>query len=110
MVKVDDIVESLTGYLEAKIELLKLDAKNTATKTAVNVAVGAIVGVFALFMLICLTISLGLWLGSLVENNAMGFLLAAAVFLGLTLLLLGVKAALLALVQKKVFPKYQHND
>ena len=108
MVKVEDMIENLTGYLESRIELLKIDAKNEGTKIGVNVVVGIIVGVFGFFTMVCLTIALGLWLGDLVNSRPAGFLLAAAAFLILTTILLLSKNALLKLVQKRVFPKYQN--
>lgn len=108
MVRVEDMIENLTGYLESRIELLKIDAKNEGTKIGVNVMVGLIVGLFALFTLICLTVALGLWLGDLVESRPAGFLLAALFYLILTGILVLSRNSLLKMVQKKVFPKYQN--
>lgn len=102
------MIENLTGYLESRIEMLKIDARNEGTKIGVNVMVGIIVGLFGLFTMICLTIALGLWLGDLVESRPVGFLLAAAFYLILTGILIASRNALLKAVQKKVFPKYQN--
>jgi hypothetical protein len=106
MVKVDDMVGNVTGYLESRIEMLKLDVKNETSRAGVTIIVGVTVALFAFFFLICLTIALGLFLGDLVESRPLGFVLVAALFLILTVVLLVSKKVLLNVVQKRLFPRY----
>ena len=108
MVKLEDVVESLTGYIESRIEIVKLDVKNEVSRVSVNVGVGAIVGLFAVLVVFCLTVALGLWLGDLVCSRPLGFVLAAVVFILISGILLASKAALQRTVSKRVFPKYKN--
>ncbi len=109
MLKVEDVVENLTGYIESRIEVIKLDLKNEITHAGVNAGVGIIVGIFGLLTLFCLTVALGFWLGDVVDSRALGFVLAGAFFLLLSALLLASKAALQRLVARRVFSKYSQN-
>jgi hypothetical protein len=95
--KTEYLTHSISNYLDTfyKLALVNL------TQKATNLTSGIVAGLATLFLFVLtlffLGISLALWLGSLVNSNALGFLIVAALFLGLI-------AAIVLLRKKIVFP------
>lgn len=108
MVKVEDVVENLTGYVESRIEVIKLDVKNEVTRISVATVVWMIVSIFALMVLVCLSIALGLWLGDLTGSQPLGFVLVALVYVVVSAGLLASQESLQKVVARRVFPNHKH--
>ncbi len=68
-------------YLNTRIELVKLDVAQKGSNIVANAIAGAIVAVFGIFALGCLTVSLAIWIGHLLNRPALGFLLVALLYL-----------------------------
>lgn len=108
MVKVEDVVENLTGYVESRIEVIKLDVKNEVTRISVTAVVWTIVSLFALMVLVCLSIALGLWLGHLTGSLPLGFVLVSLVYVIISAGLIASQESLQKAVYKRVFPNHKH--
>ena len=83
-------------YLDTRIELIKLSVAEKGAQSGANVLAIAIVGVIALFALGCFTIALSIWLGSLVESLALGFLIVGVIYVVIAVLLFLLRETLLA--------------
>lgn len=108
MVKVEDVVENLTGYVESRIEVIKLDVKNEVTRVSVAAVVWTIVSIFALMVLVCLSIALGLWLGRLTDSLPLGFVLVALIYVVISTGLIASQESLHKAVSRRVFPNHKH--
>jgi Flp pilus assembly protein TadB len=102
MLNIEEAIENLTGYVEARIELIKLDVKDQSVRVGVATLVWSLVGFFALmalvFLSIALAIVLGYWLGM-----AWGFVLVAVLYLAVGFALLLSKRWLQKQVELRAF-------
>ena len=95
--KAEILSENVTDYIHTFYKLGVLNATDKATGVTASVAAGVIVLLLGIFVMMFSGIALGLWLGNLVENAALGYLLVA----GLYLL---VMVVLVLLRKKIIFP------
>lgn len=84
--KVDTLITNLTGYLETRVELLKIEVKEDLSKglaqAVLYLFIAFILAVFVIFVSIALALLLGERLG-----NAAGFSIIALVYLVLGVIL-----------------------
>ena len=89
-------------YVEARIALLKITIfEKIATVTAVLFS-SIIIALVAFFILLFLSISGGLYIGALLNNNSLGFLIIAGFYLLLFIVLIAFRKQLL---EKKIADK-----
>ena len=100
MFNLDNLVSNITGYFEAKIELVKLDIQDRISDIVSGIA-HLFVLILVLFLVVLFTgMALGFGLGSLLNNNFLGFLIVAFMF-GI-LLILTTKKVLKTIVDKEI--------
>lgn len=99
--KLDGLLDNVTGYLEARIELFKLDIKEDIArglaKAAVFVVLGFVLTLFTLLISIAVAFKIGESLG-----NFAGFGIVAAVYLLLALILYLRKDSVSASLEKQL--------
>lgn len=61
--KLDHLMENLTGYVETKIEIMKYDLKEDLSKILAQASVLVVVAITAIFFLLFLSIAIGVLLG-----------------------------------------------
>jgi hypothetical protein len=110
MLKIEDVIENVTGYIESRVEIIKLDVKDHATEIGVATLVWSIVGFFGLMTLGLLSIALALYLGHVLASMPLGFVLVAGLYVIVALVLIAFKSALHRAVEKRVFPTYKRFD
>ncbi|HEY0656130.1 MAG TPA: phage holin family protein [Chryseosolibacter sp.] len=99
--KVDSLISNLTGYVETRVELLKLEAKEEISKQAANAVVyGAIVFLFAL-VLVFFSVAIAITLGASLGYFA-GFSIVAAFYLIVGAVLLINREKLIRSIEKKI--------
>lgn len=81
MLKVDNLVDNVAGYIENKIELVKIEAKETAAKVIVKAILFSAIAVFTLFTLIFASATAALALNSALDSNFLGFLIVTGFYL-----------------------------
>ncbi len=92
MILFDNFVSNITGFFETKIELLKLDIQERIS-TSLSGVVHLILIVLVIFLVVLFAgISMGFGLGSLLDNNSLGFLIVSILF-----------GVLLFIMYKKIF-------
>src|SRR4051812_47933113 len=99
--KVDSLISNLTGYVETRIEILKVEAKEEISKSLSNaILYGSIAFMFVL-VIVFLSVAVGITLTAQFGNFA-GFGIVAAFYLivGITLFLSRQK--LFAKLEKKI--------
>jgi hypothetical protein len=85
----------LVDYVEARIELFKISVyEKIATVSAVLFS-SLVIALAGFFVLLFLSISGGLYLGSLLDSNALGFLIVAGIYILLLLFVIIFRKKLL---------------
>jgi len=101
LLKLDGIVDNVTGYVEARIELLKLDIKEDLARGLAKVAVYIVLALAFMIALSLFSMAIAYKIGETLGNFA-GFGIVAGVYflIGLTLLL--AQESISTALEKKV--------
>ena len=83
--KLESISEHLSGYVEDRIELLKLELQEDAATAAAKVVLFAIILIFGLFCLLFLSIALAILINNALDDDSIGYLIVGGVYLIFTL-------------------------
>ncbi|WP_234736096.1 phage holin family protein [Tellurirhabdus bombi] len=84
--KLDEIREGIFKYLEARIELFKLETRNKVEEGVVHAVHGVILGFLATITTIFLFSLLAAWLNHVLDSRYLGFLIVAGFFMVLTII------------------------
>lgn len=76
----DKLINTLTGYIETRIELLKMDMRESMSVVITKLAVFTLLGFLGFFVLLFLFLGLAQWLNQLLESAFLGYFLVAAFF------------------------------
>ena len=99
--KVDSLISNLTGYVETRVEILKLEAKEEISKQASNAIVyGTMVFLFAV-VLIFFSVAVAFTIGEHLGNFA-GFSIIAGVYLIAGIVVLVNRKTLIMTIEKKI--------
>ncbi|MDB4447778.1 phage holin family protein [Roseivirga sp.] len=106
----DKLVETLTGYLETKIELLKLDAKEELSGFIAKSLIFLFVLVFAFLTLLLFSLGLSSVLNSYLGSSYLGFLIVGVIYLTLALLVYSQRSTLVNKVKREVIEDSLEED
>ena len=93
---ISGIKQDLKELVNARIELLKLEAYEKVSAVASLLVYGLIIVLFAFFALSFAFIALGFWFGQLVGSTAGGFGIGAALYLIILVVLFACRKAILS--------------
>ena len=98
----DSLIGNLTGYLDTRIDLVKLELQQKASTVLVSTVHGAALAMLGLLFIIFVSIFAGLALNSALDSPYWGFGIMAGIYLVLlVLVLVGVdKAAFQGIANK----------
>jgi len=85
--QIDKLIDSVNHYFETKLDLFKIEAKEELISFASKFIYWLIIGIIGLFFILMISVSLGLYLGSILGNTFYGFLIISAFYFLLFLLL-----------------------
>lgn len=109
--KVGDLTESITDYLETSYKLAVLNVTDKATTVVASVMASLVVLFLGLFVILFGGIALGVWLGELLDNAALGYLLVAALFLLIILVVVAMrKRIVFPMLRNKIINKLYEQD
>ncbi|GAA4351587.1 hypothetical protein GCM10023185_10360 [Hymenobacter saemangeumensis] len=90
----DNLISNLTGYLDTRIDLVRLELQEKVKSILVSTVHGVMLALLGLFFLIFLSIFAGLALNDALDSHFWGFGIVAGFYLLLlVLVLLGVDKA-----------------
>lgn len=89
--KLDGLSEHLSGYVEDKIALLKLELQEDAASAGAKVLILSIMLVFGLCSLLFASIGVAILLNKVLDHTYTGYLLMAGMYLILTLIAFSLK-------------------
>ena len=98
----DSLIGNLTGYLDTRIDLVRLEVQQKVSTTVVSTIHGVTLALLGLLFLLFLSVFAGLALNSVLDSSFWGFGIVAGFYLLLlVLVLVGVdKAAFQGLANK----------
>ena len=86
--KLDGLIESLTGYVETRVELLKVEVKEEIVTLLIKALLFLIIAFSCLFFLLFISLSLAFWIGNTMGMTASFSIVAGIYFLVMILLFL----------------------
>lgn len=86
----DKLIQTLTGYIETRIELLKIDMREGMSVMLTKLVVFGLLTLLGIFVLIFLFLGLASWLNQLLESVFLGYF-AVATFFALALFLVLIR-------------------
>ena len=99
--KLDSLIENLTGYIEARIELTKLEIKEDLAKGLAKVAIFMLMGGVLTLFVILISIAIALLIGKSVGTFG-GFSIVAGFYLLLGLLLFAFRNPITEKLQEQL--------
>ncbi|HNP96832.1 MAG TPA: phage holin family protein [Cyclobacteriaceae bacterium] len=86
--KLDSLVDNLSGYVETRVKLLKLEIKEDIAKVLSKGLVHLAIIVFAFLFLIFISIGFAHYLNAVLESDFQGFFIVAGIYFVLFILFL----------------------
>ena len=79
--RLDGVLNHLSGYVEARIELLKIEIKEDVTKVVASAMIFAVVFFFATMFMIFFSIGLAQFLNRYFDESYLGYWIVAGLYL-----------------------------
>jgi hypothetical protein len=89
--RIDAILENLTGLIEARMELAKLEIKEEVAKVGARIIAGVVLAFLLVMIIIFMSITLATWLNYLLESVFFGYLIVTGFYLLVLVLLIAFK-------------------
>ena len=89
--KVDAIIENLTGLIEARLELAKIEIKEEVARTGARIIAGVVFAFLGVMIVIFLSISLATWLNYIIGSIFLGSVIVTVFYLLVLVLLVVFK-------------------
>jgi hypothetical protein len=99
--KIDNLVENLSGYLESRVKLLKIEIQEDVAKVLSKGLVHVTIVFFAFLFLIFFSIGLAEYINTFFINSFEGYWIVSGIYLIIFLIFLAFRKNL-----DKVFEKY----
>jgi hypothetical protein len=97
---VSDLIGNVTTYVNSKIELYTLSIFEKIAKVNSTILSAVVLILISFFCLFFITVSLAIWLGSLMDNYALGFLIVSLGYFFLGLIFIIFRRTL---IDKRIF-------
>jgi hypothetical protein len=89
--KAGHLKEHVSEYAKTYVQLVKAKATAGASNAASGIVIGVAAFLFTVFLLIFAFVGVALWLGNVLDSNALGFFCVAGFFLLILILLLALR-------------------
>ena len=89
--RLDSIVEHLTGLLEARLEFFKIEAKEEIAKILARVLAAMVLAFLGVMIVVFLSFSLAVWFNALLESSYWGYFIVTGAYLLVFVLLIVFK-------------------
>lgn len=102
--------DDLSAYVEARLEVLKLDARERVARTVAVLARGVLLVLLGFFAILFLFLALGFFLGEVLESVALGFLLVVVMYVALFHVVLCCRERICAWVMNEMITVMMSDD
>lgn len=100
--KAGDLTDSITEYIQSYYKLTLLNAADKATSIGASTLASVAIIFLGIFVLFFGGIALAIWLGTLLDDSALGYLIVVGFFLLVIIIIVALK-------KKIVFPIIRDN-
>jgi Putative Actinobacterial Holin-X, holin superfamily III len=100
--RLDNLMEHLSGYVETKVALAKLEIREEVAHVVARGIISLIVLLFGLLFLVFLSLALARYLNTLFANEFAGYLIVGGAFGLIFLILLTFRKSILHSLEKKL--------
>jgi uncharacterized membrane protein YqjE len=107
--RLDNLAEDLSGYVEARVELLKLEVREEVAKAMTRVMVLGVIVLLCILFIVFLSIGLALYINQFFEEKSIGFFLLSGFYLLLVLLSFGFRKRLFHSLEKLLANHLKHH-
>jgi Putative Actinobacterial Holin-X, holin superfamily III len=101
LLKLDNLVNNLTGYVETRVELMKLEVREELAKAMAKLSVLVVLISVATLFVLFFSVTLALVLANFVGILG-GFAIVAGIYLLLTVIVLMMRAGISEALEKKL--------
>lgn len=101
MLNFDNLLKSLTGYIETKVELTKIEAKEAISKIAAKIILYLSLFIILQFTIAFISLTVGLIINKAFDSRYMGFLIVTAVYILLMVIMFLKRDAILKNISEK---------
>ena len=110
--KAGDLTDSITEYIQSYYKLTLLNAADKATSLAASTLASVTAIFLGIFVLFFGGIALAIWLGELLDNAALGYLIVAGFFLLVIIIIVAMKKKIVfPIIRDSLIKKlYEPND
>lgn len=108
--RLDGLVGHLSGYMEARIELLKIEIREDVAKTLANAMIFGVVFFFGFMFMIFFSIGLAHFLNQYFNESFIGYWIVAGLYLVGFLIFLTFKKSILKNFEKHLAEKIKHKE
>jgi uncharacterized membrane protein YqjE len=105
--KLDGLVNNLTGYIETRIELMKYEVKEDIARAVSKMAMFLLLGLLFTFFLLFISVAIATKIGESIGNFA-GFGIVASFYLVMLLLAFILRESISKAVEKKLKDIIKH--
>ena len=100
--KIDSLIDNLTGYIEARVDMLKIEAREEITRVLSNTAIYLFVVFVFLLGLGLVSVAVALVIGDKLGAVSTGFFIVSGFYLLVGVVLIFFREALVQKIEKKV--------
>lgn len=90
--RLDAIIDNLTGLIETRIELAKIEMKEEVAKIGARIIAGVVLSFLLVMIIIFLSFSVATWINSLLESTYWGYFIITGFYLVFFILIIVLKA------------------
>jgi uncharacterized membrane protein YqjE len=90
--RIDAIIEHLTGLIEARVELAKIEIKEEVSKIGARIIAGVVFAFLLVMIIILFSIALAAWINAMLESGYLGYFIVTGFYLLVLILLIAFKA------------------
>lgn len=98
--KLDTLVENLTGFVETRVELLKIEVKEDVAKGLAKAGVWLLISLVVLLFVVFVSIAIAIWIGHEL-GMIWGFVIVSAAYLVIGVILLLSRDSLVGSLEHK---------
>ena len=108
---IDSIIDNLTGYIEKKIALLKIEIKEDLAIAGAKILIMIVLALFMFMVILFLSLGAGTLLNMMLGNDYLGYFIVAGFYL-ILFMIFGLLRKELGIEQKleKIFLKILKNE
>lgn len=87
----DAIIEHLTGLIEAKLELVKLELKEEVARTGARIIAGVVFSFLLIMIVIFMSLAMATFINQLLGNSYVGYFIVTSFYILVLVLLIAFK-------------------